>query len=426
MSETVGMKDSGVEWIGEIPKEWDVKKLKYISTVENGATPSTTVNAYWNGDIRWFTPSDFKNVDASGVISPPSRFITIEGFQNCSCSMIKDGSLLLTTRAPVGNITKVSGSFTFNQGCKSIISISGLSNMDFLLFYFLGMIDELKALSNTTTFGELNSYGLKNFVIRTPRIEEQQHIAQYLNEKTEQIDALVEKIQTKIELLNEQRVSLINQCVTKGLDPNVEMKDSGVEWIGQIPKEWEIKKLKFVASQISEKRLPVGNDIKISPENVESSTGNILNYYSDYETQGQIFASGDILFNKLRVYLNKVVLCDFDGLSMGEMIVIRPTTISGVYLHRVLSSDDFIEQINSLSEGVKVPRPSIEGIFSSFVPNPSSEEQQHIAQYLDEKTEQIDTLVELLHKKKETLQEYRQSLISSVVTGKVRVTEDMV
>ena len=131
---------------------------------------------------------------------------------------------------------------------------------------------------------------------------------------------------------------MINQRVTKGRDPNVEMKDSRIEWISEIPRHWEVKRLKFLANHISSKHLPLDGEIKISPENVESHTGKINNYFSEYDTEGQEFIEGDILFNKLRVYLNKVVLCDFKGLSMGEMIVIRPVKITNGFLYRVLNS----------------------------------------------------------------------------------------
>ena len=259
-----------------------------------------------------------------------------------------------------------------------------------------------------------------------PKPVEQKLISRYLDKKTGQIDALIKKMRQKIELLKEKRVSLINQCITKGLDSNPPMQDSGIKWVGKIPRHWDCKKLKFVSRQISDKRSPGAGEIKISPENVESHTGKILNFYSDYETEGQIFRHGDILFNKLRVYLNKVILCEFEGLSMGEMIVIRPHSISGPFLHRVLSSSGFIQYVNSLSEGVKLPRPPVHGIFNSVVPLPPDSEQQQISKYLSKNLEAIDWLVEKNSRRIQLISEYRQSLVSSVVTGKIRVTEKMI
>lgn len=294
--------------------------------------------------------------------------------------------------------------------------------------YFYQMIDDHKGLRPYYT-------GLRKVVrydtfmgieVFAPPLNEQKLIARYLDKKTEKIDRLVEKIQKKIDLLKVQRTSLINHYVTKGLDPNVEMKDSGIEWIGEIPKHWEVRKLKYVSNQISEKRLPVDGDIKISPENVESDTGRVTNFYSDYDTEGQNFQKGDILFNKLRVYLNKVVLCDFDGLSMGEMIVVRPSSIANEYLYRLLNSSGFIHHVNSLSEGVKLPRPSISGIFNSYISVPPSNEQIEIYQFIEKKTVLLDQLTEKNNSQIKYIREYRQSLISSAVTGKIRITEEMI
>lgn len=267
---------------------------------------------------------------------------------------------------------------------------------------------------------------LGSHLIPLPPYEEQELISRYLDKKVNNSNLLIEKIQKKIALLKEQRNKLINHYVTKGINPNVEMKDSGVEWIGEIPKHWDCKKLKFVSKHISEKRLPHHGDIKISPENVEAESGKILNFYSEYDTEGQIFSSGDILFNKLRVYLNKVVLCDFSGLSMGEMIVIRPEEIFGPFLYRVLNSVGFIDSVNSLSNGVKVPRPPVDGIFNTLIPFPPASEQIEIFNQLDARLKKIESLIDKLNNQIKLVTEYRQSLISSVVTGKVRLTEEMI
>ena len=149
---------------------------------------------------------------------------------------------------------------------------------------------------------------------------------------------------------------MIRQCVTKGLDCNVEMKDSGIEWIGEIPKHWLLSMLKYFCSHINDKRYPCEGDIKISAENVESGTGKVVDYYADYGHLGMEFQKGDTLLNKLRVYLAKVVFCEFSGLSMSEMIVLRPKNFQSKYQYYLLSTETFIRQLDSLAEGVKMPR----------------------------------------------------------------------
>ena len=202
-------------------------------------------------------------------------------------------------------------------------------------------------------------------------------------------------------------------------------KNNLLKWFGVLPANWKIKKLKFIASEINDKRKPIDGDIKISPENVESVTGKIFQYYSDYENDGKIFKPGDILFNKLRVYLNKVILCDFNGLSMGEMIVIRSKKVLNSFLYRCLSSSLFIDHVNSLSEGIKVPRPSIEGIFNMYIPIPSITEQKLISQYLDKKIKQIDFLIKKKESKIKLLKEQKTALINQSVTKGLNPNAEM-
>jgi restriction endonuclease S subunit len=200
------------------------------------------------------------------------------------------------------------------------------------------------------------------------------------------------------------------------------MKPSGVEWIGEIPAHWEIRKIKHIATFVSQKSTPETDTIKISPENVESETGKVLDFHSSYDSTGVKFQAGDVLFNKLRVYLSKVVFTEYSGYSLGEMIVIRPSLQdTGKYLFYLMLSCRFIEYCDSISYGVKMPRTAIDDILNAQIPLPSYQEQTQIADFLDRKTKQIDELISAEQQKIELLKEYRQSLISEVVTGKINV-----
>lgn len=405
--------ETGFEWLGKIPSNWGLSRVGKFFTERSEKVDDVT-----------YPPL---SVTMSGIVDQLSDVAKTNDGGNRK--LVKKHDFVINSRSD----RKGSSGISPRDGSVSLINIvlePRELDPQFIQYLFKNYYFKEEYFRNgkgihwdlwTTRWDQL-----KNIKFPIPSNKEQELISRYLDKKTEKIDSLVEKIQKKIELLKEQRTSLINQCVTKGLDPNVEMKDSGVEWIGEIPKYWEVKKLKYVSTQISEKRTPVDGDIKISPENVESSTGRITNFYSDYDTEGQVFQYGDILFNKLRVYLKKVILCDFEGLSMGEMIVIRPSTISNVFLHRVLNSDGFINHVNSLSEGVKLPRPSVSKIFDSYVPVPPTNDQLSISTLIEQKTKLIDHVIDKYINRIDLTNEYRQSLISSVVTGKVRVTEDMI
>ena len=422
-------KDSGIEWIGEIPRSWAVGRLKWQIVANDGGI--------WG---------DSPQNDDSGTIVIRSTEITISGSWDMSNPMLrllsseernkfqlKEGDIVITKSS--GSPKHIGKSAVVNRDIEEqICSFSNFvqrirfkSFLPSLYHYLLNSYlvrEQYRFLTKSTTgLGNLDSCSIGEILLPYIPLQHQSLILHYLDQKTTQIDSLIEKLENKIELLKEYRVALISQSVTKGLDPDVEMKDSRIEWIGEIPKDWEIRRLKHLCSHIAEKRLPSEMDVRISPENVEAHSGKVLSLYSDYDSEGQAFREGDILFNKLRVYLNKVVLSKWTGLSMGEMIVLRPHSIRNNFLYRVMNSQLFIDYVNSLSEGVKMPRPPVEGILNSFVPLPHEVDQFEISRYIYKRTTQIDSLIEKLDKKVKLLKEYRQSLISNVVTGKIRISK---
>ena len=293
------------------------------------------------------------------------------------------------------------------------------------IYYLLGGLN-LNRYAGGSAQPLLTQTVLRQIPTSIPPLPTQRKIANFLDRKTGQIDELIRSKERQVELLQEQRTALINQAVTKGLNPNVEMKPSGVEWIGDIPKQWKIEKIKYIAAFVNEKSTPETDAIKISPENVESETGKVLDFYSSYDAVGVRFQAGDVLFNKLRVYLNKVVFAEYDGYSLGEMIVIRPSLQGmGKYLFYLMLSSRFIEYCNSISYGVKMPRTAVDDILNAQIPMTSDQEQAQIANFLDHKTGQIDKLIAVEGQKIELLKEYRQSLISEAVTGKIDVRNEV-
>lgn len=432
MSSVLNMKDTKYEWIGSIPVDWKLKKIKYIfwDRKENN-NPIKSENLISLTIEKGVIPHSEKTGGGNKPKDDLSKY-----------KLVYPGDIVLNSMNVIAGAVGISKYFGVVSPVYYMLIPRDVDHSNEYFHHLFrteifqkslyGLGNGILIKENEET-GKLNTIRMRipmdklgQQFIPVPPSEEQKLISRYLDNKIKPIDRLVAKIQRKIKLLKEQRKSTINQYVTKGLDPNVELKDSGVDWIGEIPKHWDVRRLKFVSNHISEKRLPINGDIKISPENVESETGKIINYYSDYDTEGQIFQSGDILFNKLRVYLNKVILCDFDGLSMGEMIVIRPVYIEGNFLHRILNSNGFINHVNSLSEGVKLPRPSVSRILDTFIPIPPENDQINICETIHTNLGQIDKIITKNSERIRLVQEYRQSLISSVVTGKVRVTEDMV
>ncbi len=423
-------KESGVEWLGEIPKHWRVNRLKYISNIV-----ASYVDKHINPDEIQVDLCNYTDVYYHEKIDSSIDFMRGSCNQDeYERSLIKKGDIIITKDSEsaddIGVPTFTQEELT-NVVCGYHLSIiRPLNEVDGkFLFRFIQS-------KRTVRYFEVNATGITRFSLGKsiienlstllPLLSEQRTIANFLDRKTGQIDELIRIKERRIELLQEQRTTLINQAVTKGLDPTVEMKPSGVEWIGNIPKHWKIEKIKYIATFVSEKFTPETDAIKISPENVESETGKVFDFYSSYDAVGVRFQSGDVLFNKLRVYLNKVVFAEYDGYSLGEMVVIRPSLQGmGKYLFYLMLSSRFIEYCNSISYGVKMPRTAVDDILNTQIPLTSYQEQLQIADFLDRKTKQIDELIATEQRKIELLQEYRQSLISEAVTGKIDVGNEV-
>jgi type I restriction enzyme, S subunit len=278
-----------------------------------------------------------------------------------------------------------------------------------------------------------------------PLKDEIEEIVSFLDNKTQKIDSLIKKTKKKIELLKEQRISLINHCVAKGLDPNVEMKDSGVEWIGEIPSGWEVRKLKYFSDVFSSSvdRHIYENELQVSichypdvynnefiNENVELNKGSC----SEVEFDRFHLKEGFVILTKdsespddigipcyVETNLNNVV-CGYHLF----VIIKNKNYINSKFLFRFIQSDIVRCHFEVNSKGITrfgLSKSIIENLFVDLPPIP---EQQLIADYLDEQTQKIDTTIEKETQRIELLKEYRQSLISEVVTGKIDVRDEVV
>jgi type I restriction enzyme S subunit len=240
-------KDSGVEWLGAVPEGWDVKRLKRMFRVINGSTPKSGISEYWDGDISWVTPDDLGRLK-SEAINETARKITDLGYQSCGTTLAPAGSLVLSTRAPIGHLAIAEIDLCANQGCRSLIFKYG-DNKRYFYYQLLAARPELESWGQGSTFRELGKGKLEAIELFSPPLPEQHAIAAFLDRETGRIDALLAKKERQIGLLQEKRAALISHAVTRGLDPDAPMKDSGVAWIGAVPEGWGVKRLKYLASE---------------------------------------------------------------------------------------------------------------------------------------------------------------------------------
>ncbi|EPP1146322.1 restriction endonuclease subunit S, partial [Campylobacter upsaliensis] len=259
--------------------------------------------------------------------------------------------------------------------------------------------------------------------IPLPPLQKQKEIAEFLDSKCEKIQNYIDKKQKLITLLQEKKQALINEAVTKGLNPNIESKNSGIEYLGLIPHHWEVKKLKYLATLRNQKSND--SDFKVGLENIESQTGKYISTNEVvFEDSGIYFYKNDILFGKLRPYLAKVFLADREGVCVSEFLVLTPKKQCGNFLKFLMLSPLFISVVDGSTYGSKMPRASWEFIGNLKIPLPPLHEQKEIAEFLDSKVAQIDSVIEKTKKQIELIKEYKNTLINEAVCGRVACSRD--
>ncbi len=242
-----------------IPAGPEARRLRFLFETKSGATPSSGVEEYWDGDINWVTPEDLGKL-SDRYVRETRRRITEEGYKNCGVSLAAPGSIVLSKRAPIGQTAVLAVPSTCNQGCFLLTKLSDIDER----FYYYALIHlrpALEALGRGSTFMELSADDLRSVPMPFPSQEHQSIIANYLDHEIARIDGLIAEKERMLALLEEKRAALISRVVTRGLDPGAPLKPSGQEWLGEIPMHWEIEPIKYLAV--------VGNGSTPSVENAD-------------------------------------------------------------------------------------------------------------------------------------------------------------
>ena len=421
-------KESGVEWIGEIPKNWEVKRLKYIADLNMGQSPPSEG---YNSD-QLGTPFLQGNAEF-GLHHPTPKIYCPTAKKHAS-----PDDILVSVRAPVGAINVADQEYGIGRGLCTIHPRTNQLERHYAKYLVEVVRTELHVVATGSTYDAVTMDEVSNLTCVVPRLSEQTQIANFLDRKTEQIDELIRIKERRIELLQEQRTTLINQAVTKGLDPNVEMKPSGVEWIGEIPKHWTITRLKYISN------IPVTYGLNIEADKYATEGIRLIRitdidengdlrqegvYLSEnYVTQEQVLNSYDLLLSRSGATVGKSYLHLKKGKYTSAGYLVRfnfGDYYKSKFIYYVTLSyfyRDWLEQqiIISTIQNVNGEK------YSNFqLPIPLHQEQKQIVNFLDCKTKQIDELVAEEQRKIELLQEYRQSLISEAVTGKIDVQNEV-
>lgn len=435
------MKDSGIEWIGEIPKEWKLRKIKFL--------PNNEENSFVDGDwiespvitdegIRYYTTG---NIGDGLFKEQGNGYISLNTFKMLNCKYAYPGDLVISRlNAPYGRSCILP-----NNEEKYVLAVDNVilrTNEDKRFICYLtqclGYQRAVEDISNGTTMKRVSRVKLGNISLPLPRIDLQNKIANYLDTKCSELDATAEDIQKEISLLKDYKKSVITEAVTKGLNPDAEMKDSGIEWIGEIPKGWKVPKIKYVAKFLNGdrgKNYPSGNDLTDSGivfltsnnirEVVLDCTSDITKYITEKRYNilgGAKIRKNDIIFC-LRGSVGNCAInkTENEGTIASSLVDIRPIKVVASFLNYCLKSDINSIQTSINMNGSCAANLSAENVANYCFIEPSISEQQQIADYLDTKCSEIDTLITDKKRQLDILAEYKKSLIYEYVTGKKEV-----
>ena len=419
-------KDSGVKWLGEIPSHWEVVPIKHSYKFTVGWTPPTGRNDLFEGNNLWANISDL----GDKVIRTTTNHISDSAVRQSGKSISPKGSLLYSFKLSVGTVSFCGADMYTNEAIATFLK--GKNSLEFL--YYAAPIFIIKN-ANTNIYGApiLNQDLIKNALVLLPPLSEQDAIVRYLDSTTSEIDKAIAMQQKMIDLLNERKQIIIQNAVTKGLDENVEMKESGVEWIGRIPKHWEVLKLKRCAIIKTGTTPPTSNlkyfengDIPwftpgdINDMNLHLSSKTITKKAIE-DNVGRLFPAKSIYFVGIGATVGKVASCDFEASSNQQInaIMCNDRLDYKFATYCLLMEQRIIRETTNFVT-LPILNQSSTGLINIVVP-PKSEQQQ-IVTYLDSEMQRFDTAITNCQRQITLLQERKQIIINEVVTGKVRVS----
>lgn len=427
-------KPSGVEWIEEIPQGWKMQKLKHTFAFQTGFTPATGNKEYYdNGDNIWITISDM----TKRLVSDSSQKITSDAIANHNTNITPKGSLLYSFKLSVGKVAFAEKDCYTNEAIFSILPTPGL-NLD---FYYYSLPSQVIMNANENIYGAklLNQDLIKNANIIVPPIEEQQAIAEYLDEKCGAIDALIERKERLLELYAEKRQAIINRAVTRGIDPNAPLKDSGIPYLGQIPAHWEVKKLKNIVSKIGSGVTPTGGSEVYQTEGIPLLRSQNIYFdglrlddvaYISIEIDESMSNSrvkdGDVLLNITGGSIGRCYYIPqgFGSANVNQHVCIIRSKFNLVgtkYLNMLIGSNVGQEQIELQQTGANREGLNFEQLKGFNIPLPDLKEQAAIVSHIEEKCGKIDQICEKLRQQIVLYREYRTALIANAVTGKIKI-----
>ena len=430
-------KDSGVEWSGQVPEHWEVWKLSnVVRQIGSGTTPNSGNTKYYeDGEIAWLNTGDLNDGELFDCLK---RVTDLAVADHSSLKIYPSGSTVIAMYgATIGKLAVLRFPATVNQACCVFSGGSRLISK-FLFYWLLSLREHIVSLATGGGQPNINQEILRSLQVVCSDIDEQSVITDFLDRETSKIDALVAEQEKLIALPKEKREAVITHAVTKGLDPTVPMKDSGIEWLGDVPEHWALTRFRFVAqlnpSKSETVHLPREAQVTFIPMEAISDDG-ALNLaqsrtIADVISGYTYFRDGDVTVAKITPCFENgkgaVMRGLVGGIGFGtsELIVVRPipNIATSDYLYLVFMSTPFRSLGESFMYGAggqkRVPDNFVRNFAQAF---PSLSEQLTITAFLENENRKIDQLVAEAQRAIALLKERRRALISAAVTGKVDV-----
>jgi len=427
-------KDSGLKWIGDIPSNWELKKLKYVISkpLKYGANES---GVKYNPSLpRYIRITDF-SID--GNLSEENKLSLREEIGKNY--LVNDGDLLFArSGATVGKVFQ----FKNSNANESSFAYAGylikaspnydIITSDFLFYYTQsGAFNSWKnSIFIKATIENIGAEKYSNLKLPLPPKDQQLLITKFLNNKTAKINQAIEQKERMIELLHERKQIIIQNAITKGLDPNVKMKDSGVEWIGEIPKHWDVKRAKYIFYESDERSLD-GSEELLSVSHMTGVTARSekdVNMFKAEDYSGsKICRKGDLVYNIMWAWMGALGVSNEYGIVSPSYAVyraLRHIEFNGWYIEELLKSKNYVTHYNQVSTGLHSSRLRFYSrmFFNMEIGFPDFDEQNEIEKEVKSITNKIENAIYKLSIQIEKLKEYKTTLIDHAVTGKIKVS----
>lgn len=433
MKRYIKYKQSGYSWFGEIPSHWEVKDLKHVLKFQTGGTPSTKESKYYDGNNTWITIRDM----VGKVVSQSSQLITREGIEGANIPLTPKGSLLYSFKLSVGQVAFTGKDLYTNEAIASFLP----SKKYDIKYWYYALPYTLIHNANENIYGAklLNQELIKNAVMIVPPKEEQQFIVGFLDYKTGQIDNFISYRQKQIKLLKEQKAVIINKAVTKGINPDAKMKPSWIEWIGEIPEGWKMVKLKYclksmVGGGTPSKENPGywNGEIRwISPKDMKTD---LIEKTQDYITAKGLKESSTILIKEpsILIVVRSGILKHTLPIAINAGQVTLNQDLKALVPNKQFLIDYMFDLFRGLSDVIllncskvvaTVDSIETDDLLNFLFPVPPIEEQTAIIDYIKREASIINNLIDKYQQQINLIEEYRKSLISHAVTGKIDLRE---